>query len=83
MSRSASEQWRKRARHEMRMRAALELRLDELEDEIERLQTALEGLLEATEPGGSGARLPAAREAAAAILDRLTGPAAPDEDESA
>lgn len=82
MSRSPSEYWRKQARHETRIRAALEMRLDELESEIEQLQTALEGMLEATEPGSDGRRLLAARESAAALLERLTGPAAPDEEDA-
>lgn len=81
MSKSSSEYWRKQARHEMRMRAALEMRLDELEDEIEQLQTALEGILEALEPGGDPADLPARRESAAALLERLTGPAASMDEE--
>lgn len=82
MSRSPSEYWRKQARHEMRLRAALEMRLDELEDEIEQLQTALEGLLEATEPGGDPSHLPARRESAAALLERLIGPAAADKEDA-
>lgn len=82
MSRSPSEYWRKQARHEMRMRAALEMRLDELEDEIEQLQTALEGILEALEPGSDAAGLLAARESAAALLERLAGPAALLEEEA-
>jgi hypothetical protein len=82
MSRSPSEYWRKQARHEMRMRAALEMRLDELEDEIEQLQAALEGILEAMEPGGDASRLEFMRESAAALLERLVGPAALVEEES-
>lgn len=81
MSGSSSEYWRKRARHEMRMRAALEMRLDELEDEIEQLLTALEGMLEATGPGGDPERLLARRESAAALLERIVGPAAAEQEE--